>query len=180
VQVTCRCWLFEEGKAVLDENGRVRNTCATEGIAKGGSHLLRRTLRHPLARKGERTSATFSQKLLGHASLETTAIYTDERRSPTPGLLGLSPGGTALARERLLKRRASMPIDDNRGRIAYTQNMTQIAEKLDEKLTTWDPQTASEVERMVAEIIELADNDVLDILPSRAVVQEVLDMIDED
>ena len=58
--------------------------------------------------------------------------------------------------------------------------MTQIAEKLDEKLTTWDLQTALEVERMVAEIIELADNDVLDVLPSRAVVQEVLDMLDED
>ena len=60
------------------------------------------------------------------------------------------------------------------------RNMTQIAEKLDEKLTTWDLQTALEVERMVAEIIELADNDVLDVLPSRAVVQEVLDMLDED
>lgn len=58
--------------------------------------------------------------------------------------------------------------------------MTQIAEKLDEKLTTWDSQTALEVERMVAEIIELADNDVLDVLQSRAVVQEVLDMLDED
>ena len=60
------------------------------------------------------------------------------------------------------------------------RNMTQIAEKLDEKLTTWDLQTALEVERMVAEIIELADNDVLDVLPSRAVVQGVLDMLDED
>ena len=58
--------------------------------------------------------------------------------------------------------------------------MTAIAEKLDEKLTTWDRETASEVERMVSEIIELADNDVFDILPSRAVVQEVLDIIDED
>ena len=58
--------------------------------------------------------------------------------------------------------------------------MTAIAEKLDEKLTTWDRKTASEVERMVAEIIELADSDALDILPSRAVVQEVLDLIDED
>ena len=58
--------------------------------------------------------------------------------------------------------------------------MTAIAEKLDEKLTTWDQETASEVERMVSEIIELADNDVLDILPSRAIVQEVLDIIDED
>lgn len=58
--------------------------------------------------------------------------------------------------------------------------MTEIAEKLDEKLATWDRETASEVQRMVGEIIELADNDVLDILPSRAVAQEVLDIIDED
>jgi hypothetical protein len=58
--------------------------------------------------------------------------------------------------------------------------MTEIAEALDKKLTTWDRETALEVERMVGEIIELADNDVLDIVPSRAVVQEVLDIIDED
>ena len=58
--------------------------------------------------------------------------------------------------------------------------MTAIAEKLDEKLTVWGPETASEVERMVGEIIELADGDVLDLLPSRAVVQEVLAMLDED
>ncbi|MEZ5329278.1 MAG: hypothetical protein R3F19_29870 [Verrucomicrobiales bacterium] len=58
--------------------------------------------------------------------------------------------------------------------------MTALAEKLDEKLATWNRETASEVERMVGEIIELADNDVLDIVPSRAVVQEVLDILDED
>jgi len=58
--------------------------------------------------------------------------------------------------------------------------MTVIAEKLDQKLGSWDAQTASEVSRLVGEIIELADTDALDILPSRAVVQEVLDMIDED
>ena len=57
--------------------------------------------------------------------------------------------------------------------------MTAIVEKLDKKLTTWDRETASEVKRMVGEIIELADSDVLDILPSRAAVQEVLDIIDE-
>ena len=58
--------------------------------------------------------------------------------------------------------------------------MTAIAEKLDEKLADWEPDTASEVERMVGEIIDLADSDVLDILPSRTVVQEVLDIIDEE
>ena len=43
--------------------------------------------------------------------------------------------------------------------------MSKIAEKLDEKLAVWDRQSASEVERMVDEIIELADHDVLDLLP---------------
>lgn len=73
------------------------------------------------------------------------------------------------------KRWATNPKNPDR-----MEAMTGIAEKLDEKLTTWDRRTAQEVERMVGEIIELADHDVLDILPSRAVVQEVLDMLDED
>lgn len=58
--------------------------------------------------------------------------------------------------------------------------MTVIAEKLDSRLKSWKPETASQVERLVDEIIDLADGDVLDILPSRAVVQETLDLIDED
>ncbi len=57
--------------------------------------------------------------------------------------------------------------------------MTRIAEKLDNKLGTWSPQTAAQVEQMVSDIIELADADALDILPARPVVQEVLDLIDE-
>jgi hypothetical protein len=58
--------------------------------------------------------------------------------------------------------------------------MTAIAEKLEARLAAWDPKKAREVERMITEIIEMADNDTLDVLPSRAVVQEVLDMLDED
>ena len=64
--------------------------------------------------------------------------------------------------------------------MSYRPDMTAIAEKLNEKLAYWEPDTATEVERMVGEIIDLADSDALDILPSRAVVQEVLDIIDED
>ncbi len=51
--------------------------------------------------------------------------------------------------------------------------MTAIAEKLDAKFADWKPDTTSEVERMVNEIIDLADSDALDILPARSVVQEV-------
>ena len=57
--------------------------------------------------------------------------------------------------------------------------MTRIAETLDKKLGTWNPQTAAQVEQMVSDIIELADADALDLLPARPVVQEVLDLIDE-
>ena len=58
--------------------------------------------------------------------------------------------------------------------------MTEIAEKLDRKLHSWKPETASEVKRLIVEIIQLADADGLDILRSRQVEQEVLDLLDED
>lgn len=54
-----------------------------------------------------------------------------------------------------------------------------LAEKLDTKLRTWKPETAAEVRERVAEVIELADSDVLDLMRSRAREQAVLDMLDE-
>lgn len=57
--------------------------------------------------------------------------------------------------------------------------MDVLAEKLDTKLQTWKPETAAEVRERVAEMIELADDDVLDLMRSRAREQEVLDMLDE-
>jgi hypothetical protein len=57
--------------------------------------------------------------------------------------------------------------------------MMAIAKKLDEKLTRWAPETAKKVEQLVAEIIDLADHDALDLARSRKVEQEVLDIIDE-
>jgi len=62
----------------------------------------------------------------------------------------------------------------------YCIGMTQIAKQLDKKLSTWRPEVAAQVEQMVTEVIELADTDALDILPARAVVQEVLDTLDEN
>ena len=56
--------------------------------------------------------------------------------------------------------------------------MTAIAKKLDARLSRWAPETAKKVERLVAEIIELANNDALDLVRSREVEQEVLDIID--
>ena len=56
--------------------------------------------------------------------------------------------------------------------------MTAIAKKLDAKMSRWKPETAKKVEKLVAEIIELADSDALDVVRSRQVEQEVLDILD--
>jgi len=57
--------------------------------------------------------------------------------------------------------------------------MDALAEKLDMKLRTWDLETAAQVRERVSEVIEVADEDVLDLMRSRAREQEVLDMLDE-
>jgi hypothetical protein len=56
--------------------------------------------------------------------------------------------------------------------------MDALAETLDTKLRQWTPETAEQVRRCVAEIMALADQDALDLLRSRIVEQEVLDMLD--
>lgn len=57
--------------------------------------------------------------------------------------------------------------------------MDALVEKLDAKLREWRPETAAQVRERVAEVIELADEDILDVMRSRAVEQEVLDSLDE-
>jgi hypothetical protein len=57
--------------------------------------------------------------------------------------------------------------------------MDALAEKLDTKLRLWKPETAAQVRARVIEVIELADEDVLDVMHSRAREQEVLDLMDE-
>ena len=57
--------------------------------------------------------------------------------------------------------------------------MDVLAERLDAKLKEWKPDIVAEVRERVLEIINLADQDVLDIMRSRAVEQEVLDILDE-
>ena len=61
----------------------------------------------------------------------------------------------------------------------YRIRITQLAQKLDKKLATWQPEIAAQVEQIVTDVIELADTDALDLLPSRAVVQEALDTLYE-
>lgn len=57
--------------------------------------------------------------------------------------------------------------------------MEAIAETLGTKLREWKPETSEKVRMLVAEIIELADGDMLDIARSRGVEQEVVDLLDE-
>ncbi len=57
--------------------------------------------------------------------------------------------------------------------------MDALVEKLDAKLREWKPETAAQVRQCLAEVIDLADRDVLDLTRSRAAEQEVLDLLDE-
>ena len=58
--------------------------------------------------------------------------------------------------------------------------MDALAEKLDNRLREWKPDTAAQVRERVAEVIEVADLDVLDLIRFRAREQEVLDILDAD
>jgi hypothetical protein len=57
--------------------------------------------------------------------------------------------------------------------------MDTLAEKLDARLREWKPETAAEARERIAEVIDLADHDVLDVARSRAAEQEVLDLLPE-
>jgi hypothetical protein len=57
--------------------------------------------------------------------------------------------------------------------------MDIVVERLDARLKQWKPDTAEQVKQRVVEIIDLADQDALDIMRSRTVEQEVLDLLDE-
>lgn len=57
--------------------------------------------------------------------------------------------------------------------------MDAVAERLDAGLSSWQPAVSQVVRARVAEIIELAEDDLLDIMRSREAEQEILDMIDE-
>jgi hypothetical protein len=57
--------------------------------------------------------------------------------------------------------------------------MDILAERLDAKLRQWKPEVAEQVRQRVGEIIELADQNALDVVRSRAIEQEVLDLLDE-
>lgn len=57
--------------------------------------------------------------------------------------------------------------------------MDVFIEKLDAKLREWEPNIAATIRERILEITDLADREALDIMRSRAVEQEVLDILDE-
>ncbi|MDL1969358.1 MAG: hypothetical protein LWW97_12720 [Deltaproteobacteria bacterium] len=57
--------------------------------------------------------------------------------------------------------------------------MDVLAERLDAKLREWKPNISASVRQRVTEIINFADHDILDIIQSRSVEQEVLNLLDE-
>jgi hypothetical protein len=57
--------------------------------------------------------------------------------------------------------------------------MDALAEQLDAKLRAWTPEIAEQVRRRIAEVIEIADQNLFDLVRSRTVEQEVMGLIDE-
>lgn len=57
--------------------------------------------------------------------------------------------------------------------------MDALVEKLDARLRQWKPETAAEARERITEVIDLADQDVLDLARSRTAEQDVLDLLDE-
>ena len=83
------------------------------------------------------------------------------------------PGPRSGVRDNVVEGRSSYTRDEGRS------TMDALAEKLDGRLREWKPETAAEARERIAEVIELADRDILDIARSRAAEQEVLDLLDE-
>jgi hypothetical protein len=56
--------------------------------------------------------------------------------------------------------------------------MDALTERLGIKLQEWKPEISDRVRQYILEIIDMADRDILDLLPSRTVEQDMLDLID--
>jgi len=57
--------------------------------------------------------------------------------------------------------------------------MDILAERLNTKLRYWKPDIAKQVRQSIKELIDLADQEALDVMRSKKVEQEVLEMLDE-
>ena len=97
-------------------------------------------------------------------------------RDETSFLLYLDQREDASAQE------VRRPVAEAGGATLRTRARTivdALAEKLDARLREWKPETAAVARERIAQVIELADHDALDIARSRAVEQDVLDLLDE-
>jgi len=65
----------------------------------------------------------------------------------------------------------------NQARLEW-DTMEALLEGLYTRLHEWKPETAALVRQILAELIDLADHDALDIVRSRVIEQQVLDVID--
>lgn len=81
------------------------------------------------------------------------------------------PISLALMRLKIEPRAPQFPLS--------TKPIDSLAEKLNVKLHQWQPDLAEQVRQSMAEIIEMSDQNILDVSRSRAVEQEVLDLLDE-
>ena len=57
--------------------------------------------------------------------------------------------------------------------------MDALAEKLDRRFRDWKPEIAARMRQNIEELIDLADQETLDVIRSRTVEQEVLDILDD-
>ncbi len=57
--------------------------------------------------------------------------------------------------------------------------MDALIEELNLKFQQWEPEITNQVRQCIQEMIELADQQVLDVMRSRTVEQQVLDLLDE-
>ena len=82
-------------------------------------------------------------------------------------VIGAARSGIASARF-LAQRGATVALNDRKPLSKWKPEISQKVRAL-----------VSQVRALVAKIIELADDDTLDVMRSRAVEQEVLDLLDE-
>ena len=57
--------------------------------------------------------------------------------------------------------------------------MDALIEELNLKFQQWEPEVTNQVRQRIQEIMELADQQVLDVMRSRTIEQQVLDLLDE-
>ena len=103
-------------------------------------------------------------------TLLDTGLRVSELCDLTQGLL------TKGYLRRRIASQAGPPRDSSSERSSLVD---ALLEKLNPKLREWGPEIAEQVRRQIAEMIDLADRDLLDLVRSRSVEQEVVDLIDE-